>query len=106
MKAPGIPGHSTLRKVKLETGEPILIHNISKEYFAEGITIYNNTIIQLTENAHLGFVYNCENFEQLRVFHYPTKGWGITTEGENLIMSDGTATLYFIDPASMELLMI
>ena len=59
-------------------------------------------IIQLTWQSNVGFVYDRDNFDLLREFSYPTQGWGLTHDGERLIMSDGTATLYFLDPESFE----
>ncbi len=95
-------GHSSLRKVQLETGEITQIHELSNQYFGEGITIYNDKIIQLTWQSNVGFVYDKSNFELLETFTYPTEGWGITHDGTNLIMSDGTSTLYFLDPETFE----
>lgn len=98
----GLPGHSTLRKVNLQTGEIILIHKLGDEYFGEGITVFDNKIVQLTEESHIGFTYDLNSFDQLGVFHYPTKGWGITWDGKNLVMSDGTSSLYFWDPVTFK----
>jgi len=98
----GLPGHSTLRKVNLQTGEIILIHKLGDEYFGEGITVFENKIAQLTEESHIGFTYDLNSFDQLGEFHYPTKGWGITWDGKNLVMSDGTSTLYFWDPETFK----
>ncbi len=98
----GLYGKSTLRKVELETGEIIQIHDLEDQYFGEGITIFEDRIIQLTWESHLGFVYKKDNFELIREFNYPTEGWGITHDGERLIMSDGSAKLYFLDPDTFE----
>lgn len=98
----GLRGHSTLRKVNLETGETIKSHSLEPQFFGEGITIYKERIIQLTYQTRVGFVYDKETFELLRVFNYPTEGWGITHDGRKLIMSDGTSTLYFLDPETFE----
>lgn len=94
----GLNKRSTLRKVELETGNVVQLYEMPEQYFGEGITIWEDRIIQLTWQAREGFVYDKENFELLRNFDYPTEGWGITHDGEQLIMSDGTATLYFLDP--------
>jgi len=94
----GLNKRSTLRKVELETGNVVQLYEMPKQYFGEGITIYEDRIIQLTWQAREGFVYDKESFELLRNFDYPTEGWGITHDGKQLIMSDGTATLYFLDP--------
>jgi glutaminyl-peptide cyclotransferase len=98
----GLYGHSTLRRVDLETGNILQVHELSDEYFGEGITIYEDKIIQLTWKSSTGFVYDKNTFELLREFSYPTEGWGITHDGERLIMSDGTSTLYFMNPQTFE----
>jgi len=94
----GLNGSSELRKVDLETGNVLQTHKLPDEFFGEGITIYGNRIIQLTYQSNVGFVYNKETFELLQEFNYPTEGWGLTHDGKNLIMSDGTPMLYFLDP--------
>lgn len=98
----GLPGRSSLRKVELETGNVLQMHKLSTKFFGEGITIYGDNIIQLTFRENIGFVYNKDTFELLREFNYPTEGWGITHDGSRLIMSDGTPTLYFLDPETFE----
>jgi len=86
----------------LETGEVLQIHELPAQFFGEGVTVYGNDIIQLTWQSHVGFVYDRDSFELLQEFNYSTQGWGITHDGERLIMSDGTATLYFLDPETFE----
>lgn len=98
----GLNGRSTLRRVELETGEVLQIHELPAQFFGEGVTVYGNDIIQLTWQSHSGFVYDRDSFELLQEFNYSTQGWGITHDGERLIMSDGTATLYFLDPETFE----
>lgn len=93
----GLNGRSELRKVELETGNVLKTYKLPDEFFGEGITIYGDRIIQLTYQSNVGFVYNKETFELLRQFNYPTEGWGLTHDGEYLIMSDGTPMLYFLD---------
>lgn len=100
----GLHGRSTLRKVELKTGNILQMHKLPGEFFGEGITIYRDKIIQLTFQQNTGFVYNKDTFELLRKFDYPTEGWGITHDGNRLIMSDGTATLYFLSPDTSEVL--
>jgi glutamine cyclotransferase len=100
----GLRGESSLRKVALETGEVLQIHNLESDYFGEGISVVGNRIWQLTWTYGDAFLYDKETFEQLDTVEYPTEGWGLTYDGERLIMSDGTATLYFRDPATFELL--
>jgi glutamine cyclotransferase len=98
----GLYGNSSLRRVDLETGDVLQISELPSEYFGEGITIYGDEIIQLTYKSHIGFVYDKDSFELLQEFHYSTEGWGITYDGEHLIMSDGTSTLHFLDPQTFE----
>jgi glutamine cyclotransferase len=98
----GIQGESTLRKVELETGKVLKIYHLPTQFFGEGVTIWDNTLIQLTWQSRIGFVYDKESFLLLREFAYPTEGWGITHDGKHLIMSDGTATLYFLNPETFE----
>ena len=95
-------GSSTLRKVELETGKVVQIYKLPPHFFGEGITIYKNHIIQLTWQSQIGFVYDIKSFSLLQKFRYPTEGWGITHDGKHLIMSDGTATLYFLNPETFE----
>jgi len=98
----GLNGNSTLRKVELETGRPLQLHSLPNEFFGEGITIFGDRIIQLTWRPGRGFVYDKNSFDLLGEFTYPTEGWGITTDGKSLIMSDGTANLYFLNPETFE----
>jgi glutamine cyclotransferase len=98
----GLYGSSTLRRVDLENGTVLQSHALPDAYFGEGITIVNDTIIQLTWENHTGFVYDKHSFKLLREFSYLTEGWGITYNGSQLIMSDGTANLYFLDPVTFQ----
>jgi len=98
----GLFGHSTLRRVDLETGDILQVRELSAQFFGEGITVYGDRIIQLTWQSNIGFVYDKDTFELLREFTYPTEGWGITHDGERLIMSDGTATLHFLNPQTFQ----
>ena len=93
----GLYGKSSLRKVDLETGKVLQVHTLPSVYFGEGITIFRDTIIQLTWQSNRGFVYDKNSFGVLGEFTYATEGWGITQDGKRLIMSDGTSTLYFLD---------
>jgi len=98
----GLYGQSSLRKVELESGEVLQIYELPEQFFGEGITTYEDKIIQLTWKSHVGFVYDKESFDLLGEFSYSTEGWGITYDGERLIMSDGTSTLYFLNPETFE----
>jgi glutamine cyclotransferase len=98
----GLYGSSTLRRVKLENGEILQRHTLSDRYFGEGITILDDKIIQLTWNEHKGFIYDKHSFDLLQEFSYSTDGWGITYDGNRLIMSNGSATLIFLDSETFE----
>ena len=101
----GRSGRSSLRKVALETGEVLQIHNLDDDYFGEGIAIYEDKIFQLTYRADIAFVYDKRTFATLDTFEYSTsesEGWGITHDGEKLIVSDGSSNLYFWDPVTYE----
>jgi glutamine cyclotransferase len=98
-------GSSSLRKIELETGEIVKEVTLPRHLFGEGITIFKDTIIQLTWFSQIGFVYDKKNFRRLDMFPYPIsiEGWGITTDGNHLILSDGSNILYFLDPESFEI---
>jgi glutamine cyclotransferase len=98
----GLVGRSSLRRVDLETGEVQKTKELPEPYFGEGITLFKDSIYQLTWRSHTGFVYDKNTFEEKRRFTYTTEGWGLTHDGKRLIMSDGTARLYFLDPQSLE----
>lgn len=100
----GLNGRSTLRRIKLETGDVLKIHELSRDLFGEGITVYGDNIIQLTWKSRTGFVYDKDSFMLLKTFHYPAEGWGITHDGKQLIMSDGTENLYFLSPETYEVI--
>ncbi len=94
----GLYGQSAIRRVTIETGSVGQKLTLADHYFGEGITIFNNSIIQLTWKAGIGFVYDKSSFSLLHTFEYPGEGWGITGNNTHLIMSHGTDTLSFIDP--------
>ena len=94
----GLNGQSTLRCVDPETGRVLQQTSLASAFFGEGIAIWKDRIIQLTWQSILGFVYGKENLTRIGNFSYQTEGWGLTSDGKRLIMSDGTETLYFLDP--------
>lgn len=94
----GQRGSSSLRKILPEEGELVESLSLPNQYFGEGITSFEDKIIQLTWTSRTGFVYDKHKFKLINKVRYPTQGWGLTTDGEKLIMSDGTATIYFLDP--------
>jgi glutamine cyclotransferase len=97
----GLKGRSTLRRVDLVTGAILQSRDLATWFFGEGIAVYGDKIYQLTWQSNVGFVYDKNSFELLQQFQYPTEGWGLTHDGERLIMSDGTATLHFLDPETL-----
>ena len=94
----GIRGRSGLRKIMPGTGKVLQSHRLPDQFFGEGITIYKNRLVQLTWRSRTGFVYDWKTFQMIGGFSYRTEGWGITHDGKSLIVSDGTANLYFWDP--------
>jgi glutamine cyclotransferase len=98
----GLNGQSTLRMVNVETGRSEQQVPVPAQYFAEGLTTWGSTLIQLTWQSHVAFVYDRFSFRQLRTMSYPWEGWGLTNDGRSLILSDGSATLHFLDPATMK----
>ena len=93
----GQNGESSLRRINLESGEIESMANLEKQYFGEGCTIWNNQIFFLTWTSRIGFVYDL-NLNRQRSFNFPTEGWGITTYGDTLLMSDGSENIHFINP--------
>ena len=98
----GLRGQSKLRRLDLATGAVQEERPLPAEYFGEGVTVLGEEIYQLTYQSNVGFVYDRTTFRLKRTFRYPSQGWGLTTDGTRLIMSNGSAALVFIDPASME----
>jgi len=94
----GLRGKSSIRKVNSKTGNIEKSFKLPKKYFGEGITILKDKIYQLTWKSNIGFVYDLKSFDLINEFYYPFEGWGITTDGKELILSDGSSSLYFMDP--------
>ncbi len=95
-------GHSTLRKVAPETGAVIQKVAVEDQYFAEGLALVGNELLQLTWRSRIGFVYDRATLKRLRTFEYPTEGWGMAFDGTSLVMSDGSSLLYFLDPKTQK----
>ena len=93
----GMRGRSTFRKVDMTTGRPLRRLDFDKSYFVEGSVIWKNNLYILTWESKVAFMYDAETLEYKSSWRYPREGWGITTDGKNLIASDGSATLYFMD---------
>ena len=94
----GLNGHSSIRKVELETGKVLKSKEIPPQYFGEGLTVWKDTLVGLTWQTQTGFVFDLNTFEIRSQFVYPGEGWGLTNDGKLLVMSDGSATLRFLDP--------
>lgn len=93
-------GHSTLRRVTLETGVVEQQIDLDPRVFGEGIAVIDDAIVQLTWQSGIGYVWDAETLTPRTTFAYPTEGWGLTTDGDRLIMGDGTSRLYTLDPES------
>jgi glutamine cyclotransferase len=98
LESTGEEGRSTLRRVDLDSGQALKKVDLAPQYFGEGMTVLNNKIYQLTWQHHIGFIYDYQTFERLGEFNYEGEGWGLTTDGQSLILSDGSNRLRFLDP--------
>jgi len=95
----GEVGKSNLYKTDLKTGKPVQVKKLNEKYFGEGITILNDKIYQLTYHAQKAFVYALSDFALIDSFQYQSKeGWGLTNDGTNLIMSNGTNVISWLNP--------
>ena len=102
LESTGQEGSSSLRRVELETGKILKKVDVPVPYFAEGITLLNGKIYQLTWQHQIGFIYDAQSFERVGEFKYTGEGWGITTDGKSLILSDGSNRLRFLDPSDFQ----
>lgn len=93
---------SSLRKVEIETGKVVRKYDVPPEYFGEGIALLNGQIYQLTWQESTGFVYDINDFKLLREFRYSGEGWGLTEDGTNLYMSDGTHVIRVVNPETFQ----
>lgn len=100
----GNKGFSKLLQVDLKTGKPAKSLALDPKFFGEGITILNDTLYQLTWQEKVVFAYNPKTFQKLKEFPLNTEGWGLTNDGKNLIVSDGSSNLYFYEPSTFRLL--
>ncbi len=94
----GLYGESSLREVVPETGEVLREVELSPDLFAEGLTLVADRLIQITWKAGVALVYDADTFEQTDTFSYEGEGWGLCFDGDELVMSDGSATLTRRDP--------
>ena len=95
-------GRSRLKKWDLETGEVKSVRELEARYFGEGAVALKDRLYQLTYISNTGFVYRPHDLSPIERFHYPRQGWGMTTDGEHLIVSDGSAGVAFLDPETFE----
>ena len=94
----GLEGQSSVRKVDLKTGTPVMSVSVPAPYFGEGITLWKGCLIQLTWKSGIAFVYDAAALKRVSQFKFSGEGWGITHDDKNLIVSDGTSQLRFLDP--------
>ncbi len=93
----GLNGHSSLRKVRVTTGEVVQRADLASEFFGEGIALVGDEILQLTWTSEAGFVYSARDFRFLRKFSYKGEGWGLASSGGEVYMSDGTDEIRVLD---------
>jgi glutaminyl-peptide cyclotransferase len=98
----GMNGRSGIRKVKVETGEVLQVKAIDAQYFGEGITDWKGSLIEITWQSEIGFVYDINTFDRTKTWSYKGEGWGLTHDDTRLIMSDGTSALRFLDPETLK----
>jgi glutaminyl-peptide cyclotransferase len=98
----GLEGHSTLSKIKVETGQVVQQIRLDPAYFGEGITIINEHIVQLTYKTEVGWVYDQASMRRLRTFHYSGEGWSLTNDGSHIYMDDGSAQIRVWDPVTLQ----
>lgn len=103
LESTGQNGRSSLRKVELKTGAVLKKVDVAAQYFAEGMTLFKGKIYQLTWTTHKGFIYDPESFALLGEFYFDGEGWGLTHDNENLILSDGTHQIRFLDPVTFQI---
>ncbi|MFL5539759.1 MAG: glutaminyl-peptide cyclotransferase [Longimicrobiaceae bacterium] len=94
----GRTGHSSLRKVQLDSGKVLRRIDIPSPTFAEGLALFGGRLYQLTWQDQVGFIYELDTFRRVGTFPYEGEGWGLTTDGRALILSDGSNQLRFLDP--------
>ena len=96
-------GSSEIRKINKHTGKVINFNKLQSKYFGEGITIYDNKIFQVTWKSNKGFVYDINNLKLLDDFNIYGQGWGLTNDGQSLILSDGSEKIYYLNPKNFEI---
>jgi len=102
LESTGQIGRSSLRLAEIETGKVLQKVDVPAPYFAEGITLLKGKVYQLTWQHGVGFIYDARTLEKLGEFNYRGEGWGLTNDGQSLILSDGTSQLRFLDPDNFQ----
>jgi glutamine cyclotransferase len=97
----GLQGASSIRKVRLETGEIVQRYDLPNRYFGEGIVNWKNRLIQLTWQTQVGFIHDLKTLKVTSSFSYPGEGWALTQDGKRIIMDDGTSQIRFWDPETL-----
>jgi glutamine cyclotransferase len=100
IESTGVRGQSTLRRVTMETGDVVLRVSLPEDRFGEGVALLGDRVYQLTWTSGVGYIYDRTTLAYADSFAYSGEGWGLTTDGTSLIMSDGSATIDFLDPAT------
>ncbi len=98
----GLEHHSAIRKEELATGKVLQSRELAPQYFGEGIVNWRGRLIQLTWRSQVGFIYDLASFQPLGQFAYPGEGWALTQNGRQIIMSDGTPDIRFLDPVTLK----
>jgi glutaminyl-peptide cyclotransferase len=96
----GLNGRSSLRQIRVQTGEVVRQVDLAAQFFGEGVTLLGNEVIQLTWQSHIGFVYQLGDLHWMRSFSYSGEGWGITTDGRQIFMSDGSPEIHVLDSST------
>ncbi|MBL8188299.1 MAG: glutaminyl-peptide cyclotransferase [Acidobacteria bacterium] len=99
----GLNGRSSLRRVELTTGQVLKNVAVDSIHFAEGLALFNNRLYQLTWQTQTAFVYDLDSFAPLKTFGYSGEGWGLTTNGQSLMMSNGSNQIRFLDPETFQI---
>lgn len=97
----GLERHSSIRKVRLESGEVVQKLDIPPEYFGEGIVNWKTHLVSLTWKSHVGFVHDLKSFKLERQFQYDGEGWALTQDGKQILMSDGTSEIRWLNPQTL-----
>jgi glutaminyl-peptide cyclotransferase len=98
----GLESESSIRKVKLESGEVLQKRDVPEQYFGEGIVNWKDRLLEITYKAQIGFIYDLAGFTPKGQFQYSGEGWGLTQDGKRIIMSDGSAQIRFWDPETLK----